>query len=1201
MRYGLVYGLGFLLLLGGIWMAMEAGKQADRELREDILHSVVHIANAINPKQVRALTFTGEDSENPVFLRLRSQLKAYAQVTGLRSLYTMALRDGKIVFGPESIEPGGPGASLPGTVYENPAPEDFEIFKTGQTNVQGPRTDEYGSFVSALAPVKDPRTGEVLMAVGIDVETPLWYARIIRARMLPLQILMLILVILAASVLALRFRKRYKVRRYPALIHIETVLCALLMLMATAVAAVLIHNAEKRARSEAFTILAHARTTAHINAFDYLSNELNMLVSFFESSDHINRAEFRSYCEPLIESRIIQACGWAPAVKPAGADGIVAAARADGLEEFTIWQNGTAGTPESSTGRDICYPMLYVEPQAAHKDILGYDLRSDDARWPAVENAVLTGIPTATEPAILFAITNRPQGFVVYQSASNALQQGVALLALLPGALMQSGISQHIGEHGNIAVSLFHLPAGRPPVWLACSEGCSSSHDWQQLSTELHQCVPLFAFNQTFALLAFPGPQWHAANPLRMGMLASFAGLTLTVLLTTLVGSAAGRQAGLEKAIEERSTELVESERRFSGLFRHMSTGFALHEMIYDLNGKPLDYRFLEINPAFEQLTGLNADQVVGKTALEVLPQTEREWIDRYGRVTLTGHAEQFEMYASSLNKYFSVTAYCPAPGQFATIFEDITDRRKTEQAMRHLQSIVMDSPAVAYRFRAEPGWPIEYVSDNIRQMGYSPEDFYSGRMDIAGLIEPEDMERVAREMEDISRNPEITQFIQIYRVRAADGRIRWVRDSSRINRDASGRVINYQGVALDITAQREAETQMEHLQQIIMDSPAVAFLWRAEPGWPVEYVSGNIRQFGYAPEDIYAGHVPFSDMVDPADLPRVIEEVTRYSSDPATKEYVQQYGLRTKDGRTRWVRDATRLRRDETGKITHYEGVILDITEQHEAELALAESRRQLEALLKERTTELKISNEARKIFLATMSHELHTPLNAIIGFAEALQENIYGKLQTGQTEPLEHIQASAWRLNSLIDDLINISRIEGGVMPFHADALPIRHVLEESALLLQAAARNRKQKLTTDFHSVPDRLRIRADLVKIKQIMHHLISNAIKFTQEGGQIEVSGRIVEGSEFGLPGRCLRVEVKDNGRGLEPEEKARVFDLFYQADSTLARAHGGTGLGLPIVKEFIKLHGGRTWVESGGPGRGCVFTFVIPAEPCAIS
>jgi len=134
---------------------------------------------------------------------------------------------------------------------------------------------------------------------------------------------------------------------------------------------------------------------------------------------------------------------------------------------------------------------------------------------------------------------------------------------------------------------------------------------------------------------------------------------------------------------EQAETALRESEKKFRFLFEEMISGFALHEIICDDTGKPVDYRFLEVNPAFETLTGLRAERIIGKTVLEVLPDTEPYWIENYGKVALTGEPARFENYSRELKRYYSVTAYCPQKGRFAVVFNDITDRIKAQEALQ--------------------------------------------------------------------------------------------------------------------------------------------------------------------------------------------------------------------------------------------------------------------------------------------------------------------------------------------------------------------------------------------------------------------------------------------------------------------------------------------------------------------------------------
>jgi hypothetical protein len=154
-RQWILLFLSLLLFSTGLWTARESGQQTDLRMRRELASQARNIAASINPADVRSLSFTAEDTENPDFKRFGAQLKAYTKAVGLRSLYTMALRDGQIVFGPESLSPDDPLASPPGTVYQTPTEKDFEIFRTGDAAVQGPATDEYGRFVTASVPIID--------------------------------------------------------------------------------------------------------------------------------------------------------------------------------------------------------------------------------------------------------------------------------------------------------------------------------------------------------------------------------------------------------------------------------------------------------------------------------------------------------------------------------------------------------------------------------------------------------------------------------------------------------------------------------------------------------------------------------------------------------------------------------------------------------------------------------------------------------------------------------------------------------------------------------------------------------------------------------------------------------------------------------------------------------------------------------------
>jgi signal transduction histidine kinase len=244
-----------------------------------------------------------------------------------------------------------------------------------------------------------------------------------------------------------------------------------------------------------------------------------------------------------------------------------------------------------------------------------------------------------------------------------------------------------------------------------------------------------------------------------------------------------------------------------------------------------------------------------------------------------------------------------------------------------------------------------------------------------------------------------------------------------------------------------------------------------------------------------------------------------------------------------------------------------------------LRRSYAELEQKVEERTEQLAIANRHKSEFLANMSHELRTPLNAIIGFSEALREKMFGELNAKQLEYLNDIHASGRHLLSLINDILDLSKIEAGRMELDVSSFPAAPTLEAMLALVRERAQRKGIALSLEVDS---RLgEVRADERKFKQILLNLLSNAVKFTPEGGRIAVDARV--------NGTGLEVAVSDNGIGIAPEDQAAVFEEFRQVGP---RAEG-TGLGLALTRKFVELHGGAIGVASER-GRGATFTFTIP-------
>jgi GAF domain-containing protein/anti-sigma regulatory factor (Ser/Thr protein kinase) len=250
----------------------------------------------------------------------------------------------------------------------------------------------------------------------------------------------------------------------------------------------------------------------------------------------------------------------------------------------------------------------------------------------------------------------------------------------------------------------------------------------------------------------------------------------------------------------------------------------------------------------------------------------------------------------------------------------------------------------------------------------------------------------------------------------------------------------------------------------------------------------------------------------------------------------------------------------------------------------ALAIQNARLFREIEDKSRELEIASQHKSEFLANMSHELRTPLNAIIGFSEVLSERMFGELNEKQEEYLKDIYASGTHLLSLINDILDLSKIEAGRMELELSDFHLPTALDSSLTLVRERAGRRSLTLHTDIDS---RLgEIRADERKIRQVVLNLLSNAIKFTPEGGRIEVAAVPKDG--------FVEVSVSDTGVGIAPADQEAVFEEFRQVGATEKKAEG-TGLGLTLCRKFVELHGGRIRVESQ-VGVGSTFTFTIPVR-----
>ena len=293
------------------------------------------------------------------------------------------------------------------------------------------------------------------------------------------------------------------------------------------------------------------------------------------------------------------------------------------------------------------------------------------------------------------------------------------------------------------------------------------------------------------------------------------------------------------------------------------------------------------------------------------------------------------------------------------------------------------------------------------------------------------------------------------------------------------------------------------------------------------------------------------------------MQTINDWSNDPASYQVGDSYAeqLELEDGRITLVHLApVILQNDFLGTVS----IFRDIT--HEVEVDRLKSE-----------------------FVATVSHELRTPMTSIRGYVDILLMGAAGALNENQSHFLGIVKNNTERLNILVNDLLDISRIEAGRVTLSPQPLDLRDVAEDVLADMLRHSQEENKPMAFSLDAPNDLPRVRGDAERVRQIMGNLVDNAYHYTPENGQITVHLHSANGSE-------VQVDVEDSGVGISEEDQARIFDRFYRGEDPLVLATPGTGLGLAIVRQLVEMHDGRIWLESGGEGRGSTFSFTLPVD-----
>jgi PAS domain S-box-containing protein len=428
--------------------------------------------------------------------------------------------------------------------------------------------------------------------------------------------------------------------------------------------------------------------------------------------------------------------------------------------------------------------------------------------------------------------------------------------------------------------------------------------------------------------------------------------------------------------------------------------------------------------------------------------------------------------------------------------------------------------------------------------------------------------------------------FDMEYRVLARDGHVVWFHDQMFLIRNDQGQPIYWLGLEIDITKRKEAEAQArqseERFSKAFRASPMAISMAHVSDGSFTDVNDSFLSLLGYTREEVIGRtSVELKIHKSAEERAKLIQQLLEQGE---LKDY--EISIQTRSGETIHVLFSSEL--IELDGEPHILATILDITERKRAEDEIRRLNSELEQRVQERTLDLERALRAKDEFLANMSHELRTPLNAILGLSESLAEHTAGPLNDKQQRYVTTISESGQHLLSLINDILDLAKIESGQIVLNISEVDPKKLCQASLRMINELAHKKNQQVSLDVDESINS--IWADERRLKQILVNLLSNAVKFTPENGMLglEVRGDRLE--------KMVVFTVWDHGIGISENGLKRLFQPFVQLDSGLSREVTGTGLGLALVAQMTRLHGGRAdvWSELG---LGSRFTVTLPWEP----
>jgi PAS domain S-box-containing protein len=613
------------------------------------------------------------------------------------------------------------------------------------------------------------------------------------------------------------------------------------------------------------------------------------------------------------------------------------------------------------------------------------------------------------------------------------------------------------------------------------------------------------------------------------------------------------------------------------------------------------DGRFLEVNQSFLRMYGAVSEaEVVGRTAEElnlwVNPADRQRLIEQVKQLRQVTDVEVRLRNKAGEERTALLSADIIEVGSrpcLLSVTRDITENKQREQELKersaYLDSLIQKSPLAIVVL--DPQHRVQMCNLAFEKLfGYSLAEARGHNVD--ELIVNEETRREAAGYTGRVLGGESVHFFG--RRKRKDGKIVDV-ECHGVPLLVDGQLTAVYGLYQDITGRRLAEKLLRESEDRYRDlfENARELIQVVAPDGVLLYANRAWREtLGYPQEEL--ARLNFFQVIHPESQGHCQEMFRRVLAGETVERIEMVFVARNGQ---RIVGEGSCSCRFQNGQPVFVRAIFSDITARREAEAEIRQLTATLEQRVLERTQQLATlnrelelrnreverANRMKSQFLASMSHELRTPLNAVIGFSELLNEETAGPLNEKQRRYLEHVLNGARHLLQLINDILDLAKVESGQLLLRPEPFPLAEALPEVLSTIKPLAMNKRIQVE---NRVAAEIQLHADRIRVKQILYNLLSNAVKFTAEGGQVWIDARRADGS--------VCVTVSDNGIGIPPEEHQAIFNEFYQVGTTTKGVKEGTGLGLAISRRLVEAHEGNIWVESE-PGKGSRFSFTVPA------